>query len=149
MTASLDRAETLIEAMERLGELFRQETEWVQAQDVAAARAVTEQKHLLVRAYEDAAKTMKVDIDGFASLPPETKARLREVAARFREAAEENAGVLRAAAGVRQSIVNSTVAGINKERAEEAGYTVHRGIPMPAGYRRNAMAAPTTLNTRL
>jgi len=149
VTASLARAENLIDAMERLTEMFGEECAFIQAQDMGSVRALADRKQLLVRAYEDAAKTLRVDLEGFAQLDGAVKERLRLAALAFREAAERSASVLRAATSVRQSIVNNTVAAINKERAEESGYTVKRGVPIPAGYRRNAAIAPTALDTRL
>jgi len=145
MSASLSRAENLIQAMEQLAALFREETLLARKRDATALRRLSESKHILVRAYDEAARTLRLDIEGFTAIDTDIKDRLRHIASDFRQAVEENAATLRANMQATQSIVNTMVSTINKERAGEAGYVSRGGMALPAGYRRNG-APSTTLN---
>lgn len=143
------RADGLIAAMDDLGDVLRKETACLRAQDYAAVRALSELKARMVRHYEDAVRRMRVEEDLLRSMTPEARAAVQAASARFRQAADENQSILKAALRASQLVVNTMVSTINKERVLEGTYTARGGMAMAQHYgRRTAPVAPATFSTR-
>jgi len=146
MSTTKARAESLIDNMERLAALFRQETALARRNDRDGLRAIAEAKHPMVRAFEEATRGLRQEQPAFLALEDGVKARLKQAMLDFRAAAEENASLLRAATLVTQATVNTLVGTINRERANEQGYVARGGLAMPAGYGKRAAPGALSLN---
>lgn len=135
-----------METLERMIALFTEEQDVLRSRDMRGLAALTERKHLLTKAYEDATATMRLDIAGFQALPTQTKARLKALAQRFRVAAEENAHLLQAATSVSQSVLNVVVNSINRHRNAANAYGTRRGGYAPVAHRRAIPMPPMSVN---
>lgn len=143
------RAEGLIAAMDDLGEVLRKETACLRAQDYAGVRALSDVKARMVRHYEDAVRRMRLEEDVLRSMTPEARAEVRVASVRFRQAADENQSILKAALRASQLVVSTMVSTINKERVLDGTYTARGGMAMAQHYgRRTAPVAPATFTTR-
>lgn len=138
MTANT-RADALIEAMQRLTDLFQLENDAIRKRNIPALNAIAEKKPLLVRTYEDCVRSVRADAETLRLMDDGAKQRLKQSSDDFVAATLEHARLVRAATQVTQSTVNTLVAAINKARADEGMYTRRGGMVMPAAYTRKAM----------
>lgn len=147
-TPGPSRADTLIDAMERLAAALRQETALIQERRPDGLPGLVDSKLLLVRAFDEAGRALRVDRAALAALDEVGRQRLRALADEFREAVAENTATLRAAAQASQSVVDTLVATLNREQAADQGYTLRSGMALPAGFGRKG-GRPATLNQQL
>lgn len=148
MSAALARAEGLIDAMDRLASLFEEENRAVRGRNLKQLGEMAEKKGILLRAYEDAVRTVRLDMEGFKALDPEMKERLRGTGRRFAELAAENAGIVQAAAQATQSVVDTLVASIKQVRADDGPYSSRATLGVQDPYGRKT-ARPSALNRTL
>ncbi|ACI98799.1 hypothetical protein RC1_1395 [Rhodospirillum centenum SW] len=137
-----------MDAMARLSETLRQETAMIRERRTDGLDRLVDSKLLLVRAFDEAGRALRVDRAALAALDESGRQRLRELADEFRAAAEANASSLRAAAQASQSVVDTLVATLNREQAADQGYTLRGGMALPAGFGHKG-ARPATLNQQL
>lgn len=143
------RVDGLIAAMDDLGDVLRKETACLRAQDYVGVRGLSDLKSRMVRHYEDAVRRMRLEEDVLRTMAPEARAAVQAASARFRQAADENQSLLKAALRASQLVVNTMVSTINKERVLEGTYTARGGMAMAQHYgRRTAAVAPATFTTR-
>lgn len=142
------RAHALMDAMARLSETLRQETAMIRERRTAGLDRLVDGKLLLVRAFDEAGRALRVDRDALAALGEADRQRLRALADEFRAAAEANAASLRAAAQASQSVVDTLVTTLNREQAADQGYTLRGGMALPAGFGHKG-GRPATLDQQL
>lgn len=130
------RADALIDAMQRLTELFRHENEAIRARNVPILNNISERKPLLVRTYEDCVRSLRSDTETLRLMDSDSKSKLKKSSDDFVAATLEHARLVRAATQVTQSTVNTLVSAINKARADEGMYTRRGGTVVPAAYAR-------------
>ncbi|QJE72624.1 hypothetical protein HHL28_05480 [Aerophototrophica crusticola] len=148
MTAALARAEGLIDAMDRLAGLFEEENRIVRSRNLKQLGEVAEKKGILLRAYEDAVRTVRLDVEGFKALDPEMKERLHGTGRRFAELAAENAGIVQAATQAAQAVVDTLVASIKQVRADDGPYSSRATLGVQDPYGRKT-TRPSSLNKTL
>lgn len=142
--------EALTESMDHLMRLMEEEAGLAAAGDIDGVRSLIERKQALGRAYEDAARTLRLDHQAQAALDADTKAALRDKAALFQAALLDNANRLKARVELGQIVVDAIVAAYNDQRLQETGYSPPKASPRrTSGVTRYATAAPATLNQTL
>lgn len=154
--ATLDAAESariavarITESMDVLMEIFAHEEAAVRARDLDAMKAVTEQKAVIARGYEDSLRKFRLDTTIHAHLDAETKAALTAKAEAFQAALEQNAKLLKTEVDVSQNVVNAIVGAINHLRLQETGYGPARPGLRTGGSYRSTSGTSATLNQTL
>ena len=139
-----ERAAALIELMGRLSANLCREAEVVELARLA------KEKQPMMLVYEEVSRLLRVDREGMANLPDDTKAKLRAATRDLYDASARNADVLRRNSGAQKILVDTVVNAINQARQVT---TVAYGSPTPP---RSTYVVPThgpatsaTLNTRL
>lgn len=145
MSAALNRAEGLIDAMDRLAGLFEEENRAIRGRNLKQLGEMAEKKGILLRAYEDAVRTVRLDMEGYQALDPDVKQRLRGTGERFAELAAENAGMLKAATQATQAVVDTLVASIKQVRADDGPYSARATLGVQDPYGRKT-SRPSALN---
>ncbi len=146
-----ERAGALIELMGRLSANLRREAEAVERRcNTAELARLAKEKQPMMLVYEEVSRLLRVDREGMANLPDDTKAKLRAATRDLYDASAENADVLRRNSGAQKILVDTVVNAINHARQVT---TVAYGSPIPP---RSTYVVPThgpatsaTLNTRL
>lgn len=151
-----ERATALIGLMDRLATLIARESDAVRRRRPAAEiRALVKEKEPMVLVYEEISRLLRVDPEGVAALPVELKARLKDAAARLRDAGNDSADLLRTTEGSQKLLVDTVAASLTRAKQRNVSAyqaTAAGGRPPPRGYGPapgSIRPASTTLNATL
>lgn len=129
---SLERAEALIDLMTRLADQVEDETRTL-ARPGASLAGVVKRKQPMSLVAEEMGRLLRVDRAGFAALPTETKARLREANTRLHDVTEINIRALQRSGEAQHRLVDLVVRSVNRDRAaDHHAYAPNRGRKAPA-----------------
>lgn len=113
---ALERAEALIDLMDRLADHVEEETRALEARGADLADLVKRKQPMSLVA-EEMARLLRIDRAGFAELSSETKARLRASNLRLNTAAEVNMDLLQRMRNAQGRLVDLVVRAVNRDRA--------------------------------
>lgn len=150
-----ERAEALIDLMNRLADHVEEETRTLRTRGADLADLVRRKQPMSLVA-EEMARLLRVDRGGFSDLPRETRDRLRAANARLNEAAEINIELLSRMRNAQSRLVELVVRAVNRDRvASHPAYGPSVGRRAPAVTRLSLAPASRgpatagTLNTTL
>ncbi|WP_448203196.1 flagellar basal-body protein [Azospirillum sp. sgz302134] len=142
-----ERATALVELMGRLAAHLQRETAAVRRRCSTAELArLAKEKQPMTLVYEEVSRLLRVDREGMANLPDETKARLREATRALYEASADNADTLRRNGEAQKILVDTVVDAINHARqTTPVAYPASRTYVAP----KRGPATAATLNKQL
>lgn len=146
-----ERADALLELMGRMTAHLRKESQAVANRCTAAElERLNREKQPMTLVYEEISRLLRVDREGMANLPVETKTRLRDATRALFEASAENAETMRRNSAGQKILVDTVVAAINRARqVSTTAYSASRAPGRSYGPPARGPATSATLNTRL